>query len=253
MASKFPKPQGPANALVSSGQMSVSQFIADWPSSPLWLGGASDFSDGVPLATTFTYTQINSGTATILTADATGRKGVCRFDSVGATNNKGAQIQRLGYAIKFVDGKDVRFEYEGFIHGGADVSAFMAGVAVTDTTLLGTAGPSPHCSEGLVFFKPVSSQQLVLNLYSASVLIWSVPIDTLVDDVAAQYAWELQSVLSGSATLLTYKNGTQIGEQGVTGLPTSKVLRESVAFQTGTSPAAQAYMDLDLVGAFQKR
>lgn len=217
------------------------------------MGGASDFSDGLPVATNYTYTQINSGTATLLSADATARKGVVRLDSVGATNNKGAQIQKLGYPIKFVDGKDVRFEYEGAIHGGADVSAFLAGIAVTDTTLLGTAGPSPHCSEGLVFFKPVSSQVLVLNLYSASALVWSVPVDTLTDDVFAQYAFELQSVLSGSANLITYKNGTIIGEQAVYGLPTTKVLRESVAFQTGTSPAAQAYMDLDLVGAFQMR
>lgn len=223
----------------------ITQFDQTFPKAPPRSGMWLDFQSDEDL-TQCVYTQIASGTATVIDTNTTAQNGVLLFSSVDATENKGAQIQFDAEPINLVVNNKFRFLMRGAL-SEVTQSGLLGGFMITDTSIEASAP-----TDGVYFSKVDGSAVLNLIIRAADVTVATIPLVTLSGTGYKDYAFELLGTTSTSWIIRTsvwdYATNTlahSVTNQVAT-VPTAEALTPSVAFQSGAA-AIQTYA-LDGVG-----
>lgn len=225
---------------------SLAQAVIAHPSVPTVSGAYFDFMAPAEISS-FTVTAIASGTAAQISTNDLSANGICRFSSVDATDNKGAQIQLNLEPFQLRTGKDLTFTFTGSISDATQTDLF-AGMIITDTSIEASAP-----SDGIYFKKVDGSSTVTLIVRSGSATIAEWTVATLVASTVTTLAFTVSEVntSAGTARVTAWRNGVQVFSDSVIGIPSTEALALSCAFQSGEA-AIKTY-DLDTIGGWQTR
>ncbi len=234
--------------------MSLSNFITSFPSSTpyspslTYSGSFFDFMTDEDL-NAFTYTQITSGTAAVIDTVDTAANGVLQFSSVGATEDKGAQIAQDAAPFQLRTGKDLCFGCR-INTSDADQCDWVVGLSKIDDTSLIASAPT----DGIYFEILDGTAAVNLRCRAGSALLQldsgiAVPTDA----TFIRLHWRLSQVnaTTHAGYLEAWVNGTLALAGAIAGLPDTIPMGMVAAFQSGA--AALTTGDLDYIGAFQTR
>jgi len=196
---------------------------------------AVDDSTGDPTEYTITVVEEGAGTSTCVLTDAAGGN---MLMTCAANEDDGPQIQLKGESF-MLDGQypcyfGIRFKL-------VDVTQadFLAGLCITDTTLLG------GMTDGVYFQTVDAATALTIEIEKDSTAS-SGSIHTLVDNT-----WVIAEFYFDGTYVDSYINGTLQTRLAVTNLPDDEELTVSLALLTGEAVANTA--TIDWVRAFQIR
>lgn len=209
--------------------ISATKFIENFVQLPI------DDTTGDPTEWTDTVVEVGAGTSTIALTPAAGGNAIM---TCAANEDDGIQIQLNGEAFK-LDGQypcyfGIRFKL-------VDVTQadFLAGLCITDTTLLG------GMTDGVYFQTVDAATALTIEIEKDSVAS-SGSIHTLVDDT-----WVIAEFYFDGTYIDSYIDGVLQTRLAVTNLPDDEELTVSLALLTGEAVANTA--TIDWVRVFQIR
>lgn len=193
-----------------------------------------DFTTGDPTEYTFVTVE-TGGTSTVAQSDAVGGNMVM---TCAGNADDGPQIQLTGESFK-LDGQYPTYFGVRFQVNDADQVDFLAGLCITDTTLLG------GLSDGIYFQTVDESAVLTIEIEKGS-LASSGSIATLVDDT-----WIIAEFYFDGTYVDSYIDGTLQTRLAVTNIPNDENLTVSLALLSGEATANTA--TIDWVRVFQIR
>ena len=186
--------------------------------------------------TEYTFATVETGGAsTVAQSDAVGGNMVM---TCAGNENDGPQIQLTGESFK-LDGQYPCYFGIRFQVNDADQVDFLAGLCITDTTLLG------GLSDGIYFQTVDESTALTIEIEQDSTAS-SGSIHTLLDDT-----WVIAEWLFDGQYVDSYIDGVLQTRLAVTNLPDDEELTVSLALLSGEGTANTA--TIDWVRAFQIR
>ena len=188
-------------------------------------------------ATAYTTTAVSAGAGDSIVAQTTDAGGALLFTSA-ANEDDGIQIQLGGESFKLDAAYPLYFGIR--LKGNAvDQSAILAGICITDTTLLG------GMSDGIYFQSVDATGAVTLEVEKDSTAS-SLAVGTLVDDayLTLEFYWD-------GTTLTAWVDGVETTAVTVTNLPDDEELTPSIAFLTGEAVANT--MTVDWMRCFQIR
>lgn len=196
---------------------------------------AVDDTTGDPIEYAVTVVEVGAGTSTCVLADAAGGN---MLMTCAANEDDGPQIQLKGESFKLGGQYPCYFGIR-FKVNDADQVDFIAGLCITDTSLLG------GMTDGVYFQTVDEAAALTIEIEKDSVAS-SGSIHTLVDDT-----WVIAEFYFDGTYVDSYINGTLQTRLAVTNLPDDEELTVSLALLTGEAVANTA--TIDWVRAFQIR
>jgi hypothetical protein len=188
-------------------------------------------------ATAYTTTAVSAGAGDSIVAQSNVAGGALVFTSA-ANEDDGIQIQLGGESFKFDAAYPLYFGIR-WKAGDVDQSDFLAGLCITDTTLLG------GMSDGARFESVDGTGAVTLEIEKDSTAS-SLAVGTMTDGayMILEFYWD-------GTTLSAWVDGVQTAAVTVTNLPDDEELTLSIAFLTGEAVANT--LTVDWVRAFQIR
>lgn len=221
-----------------------------------WYAVNYDF-DNEQTVDAFTGTALNSGTGAV-TLDR--KFGWYRMSGAATTDNSGYQLQGDMETFALVAGKRTRFETK-FQTTDATQSEILAGLCITDTTLIDAGGTFAVAdltfSDGIGFYKADGDTAFYCFVIRDSALVGSAgPFGTVANDTDMRLGLEVRMdpTTAGKGKALFYINGAQVAGIDCAVMPyeTEEVLAPSIAFNTGDNTGTKT-CDWDYVRAAQER
>lgn len=200
---------------------SVCKYIEDFVGTPF--AGAD-----TPAAWTVTLVEAGAGDSTVALTDGAG--GLLLI-TTAANENDGVNMQVTKEAFKLASGKPCYFGIK-FKVSDATESAFIVGLCITDTALLG------GMTDGVYFRKVDGSTDVKFVLEKDSAETESAAILTAANDTYM----ELEFYFDGT-NIDAYANGVPQTRLAMTNLPDNEELTPSIAFLSGSAGAKTMAVD----------
>lgn len=195
----------------------VTKHIEDFVNLPV------DDTTGDPVAYTMTVVEVGAGDSTAVLTPAGG--GALLITSA-ANEDDGAQIQLKGESFQLNSGYKLYFGIKLQIDD-VDQTDFIAGLCITDTTLLG------GMTDG-IYFRSVDGAATVQFVLEKNSLETSTSVATMTDatDIELEFYWDGTNVTA-------YVNGVEVTSVATTdtNFPNDELLTPSIAFLTGEAVA----------------
>jgi len=174
---------------------------------------------------TITRVEAGAGESTIALTDAVGGAMLITTD---AAENDGINAQIIGESFELTSDQHVFFGLYGIRINDATQTDFFAGLAITDTDVLGgvTDRIGFECLDGAVDLKYMLEKDSVETLTDSAV------------DIADATAFDIEFYWDGDAgTIEFFVNGVSVGSPVTTNLPNDEFLRPTFHFLTGEAVA----------------
>ena len=220
--------------------------LDSFPNSPSNVGKYYDFTTDEEL-NDFVGTAITSGTAAVTDSNSAiaGTNGVLLLSGAATTDDSGYNLTGDSEWIRIANSKSYWFQTRVTLSDATE-SDLLAGVAITDTSLIASAP-----SDGIYFLKSDEATTLAIVVRAASATVASVNIGTMTTS-ATDLAWRLIVDSAGVGNLTAWQDGTQLTSTRVTTLPTAEAMTLALAFQSGTATGTIS-CGVDSVGAWVTR
>lgn len=217
-----------------------------FPSSPTLVGAYYDFTSDEDL-NAFVVTAVNSGTAAVTDNNSapSGAGGVLLLSGAATTDDSGANLTGDSEWVRVANGKSYFFQTRVTLSDATE-SDFLAGVAITDTSLI--ASPP---SDGIYFLKSDGAATLSIVVRAASATVNTISLVN-VSTTTMDLAWRLAVDAAGVGVLTAWQDTTQLTSTRVAVLPTAEAMTLALASQSGTATGT-IYAGVDNIGAWVTR
>lgn len=178
---------------------------------------------GADLSAGWTITLV--GSSTIRLTDAVGGAVLI---TTGALENDGVNAQILGESFEFTTDQHVFFGLYGIKINDATQTDFFAGLAITDTDILGgvTDRIGFECLDGAVDLKYMLEKDSTETLTDSAI------------DLADNTAFDIEFEWDGETGVASFfVNGVEVTAPVTTNLPNDEFLRPTIQFLTGEAVA----------------